>query len=67
MSSSVLILVDFATRYHCLYTENEPENETSREEEDKFESSAVAFQGKYRQLMSKYQLLIMKESMVSHG
>lgn len=48
-----------------MYRENEPENENMHDEEEKFGDAALAFQDKYRQLLNKYQLLLMKESMVS--
>lgn len=47
-----------------MYSENEPENESQSDDEDRFVVAADEFSGKYRMMMNKYQLLLMKESMV---
>lgn len=48
-----------------MYSENEPENETQSDDEERFTIAADEFTGKYRMMMNKYQLLLMKESMVN--
>lgn len=47
-----------------MYSENAPENESQSDDEERFAVAAHEFSGKYRMMMNKYQLLLMKESMV---
>lgn len=48
-----------------MYSENEPENEFQTDDEERFVIAAHELSGKYNMMMNKYQLLLMKESMVS--
>lgn len=50
-------------RYHCLY-ENCDEKETY-EDEMKYEEIVNKYQSQFSGMLRKYQLLIMKESMVN--
>lgn len=66
LSISLTLVSSFQSpRYHCMYSENDPENERQSDDEDRFVVAAHEFSGKYRMMMNKYQLLLMKESMVS--
>lgn len=47
-----------------MYAENGPDNENHIEEEERFETAAKDIRNKYQRMMNKYQLLVMKESMV---
>lgn len=48
-----------------MYSENGPENESQSDDEERFTIAAHEFSDKYNMMMNKYQLLLMKESMVS--
>lgn len=48
-----------------MYSENEPDNENQSDDEDRFVKAAHDLNGKYNLMMNKYQMLLMKESMVS--
>lgn len=48
-----------------MYSENEPDNENQSDDEDRFVKAAHDLKGKYNLMMNKYQMLLMKESMVS--
>lgn len=52
-------------RYHCIYSENEPDNENQSDDEEQFVHAAHDLSDKYKLMMNKYQMLLMKESMVS--
>lgn len=54
----------FAHRYHCLYTENQPDNDTQPDEEAKFVDTAVDLRDKCSDMLSRYQKLLVEESMV---
>lgn len=51
-------------RYHCLYTENGPENENQYEEEAKFEDAANDIRDRCSDMLHRYQKLLVEESMV---
>lgn len=51
-------------RYHCMYEERSEENEA---EEEAFEGMAQQYPTIYRNMLNKYQSLLMQESMVSGG
>lgn len=53
-------------RYHCMYSENDPDNEHQSEDEERFVNAAYDLREKYNLMMNKYQLLLMKESMVNY-
>lgn len=48
-----------------MYSENEPDNENQSDDEERFVSAAHDLREKYTMMMNKYQMLLMKESMVS--
>lgn len=50
-------------RYHCTYGDGEIEEEVLCEMEA-FEKTANQFQDQFNGMINKYQLLLMKESMV---
>lgn len=56
-----LLFFDFNCRYHCLLKGDEDEIE---EQEEKFERAALEFQSQFREMLNKYQFLLMQESMV---
>lgn len=60
-------LINFTSinRYHCMYSENEPDNDDQSDDEERFVKVAHDLRGKYNVMKNKYQLLLMKESMVS--
>lgn len=47
-----------------MYSENDPDNEHQSEDEDRFVNAAYDLREKYNIMMNKYQMLLMKESMV---
>lgn len=47
-----------------MYSENEPDNENQSDDEERFINSAFDLKEKYNLMMNKYQMLLMKESMV---
>lgn len=47
-----------------MYSENEPDNENQSEDEEQFVSTANDLKSKYNVMLRKYQLMLMKESMV---
>lgn len=49
-----------------MYSENEPDNENQSDDEERFVSAAYDLREKYNVMMNKYQMLLMKESMVSY-
>lgn len=48
-----------------MFSENEPDNENQSDDEDRFVNVAFGLREKYNMMMNKYQMLLMKESMVS--
>lgn len=48
-------------RYHCMY---QPDEDIPSEEEEEFEKTALRFQDKFRELSSKFQQILLQESMV---
>lgn len=48
-----------------MYSENDPDNENQSDDEEQFASAACDLREKYNIMMNKYQMLLMKESMVS--
>lgn len=50
-----------------MYSENDPDNEKQSDDEDNFVGAAHDLRDKYKLMMNKYQLLLMKESMVSNS
>lgn len=50
-----------------MYSENEPDNDHQSEDEERFVNVAYELKGKYNVMMNNYQMLLMKESMVSQS
>lgn len=57
--------VQCSYRYHCMYSENEPDNDKSIEEEKQLEKTAIELQNQMRGILNKYQWLLMKDAFVS--
>lgn len=49
-----------------MYSENDPDNENQSETEERFVNTAIDLKNKYSVMFHKYQMLLMKESMVSN-
>lgn len=47
-----------------MFSENDPDNENQSEDEERFVNAAYELEDKYNMMINKYQLLLMKDSMV---
>lgn len=65
MFSMTNVYKTLSCRYHCLY--NEIKDEHNPKEEYEFEEQAKIFISSYKAMQKKYQMLLIKQSQVSHS